>query len=56
MKITVKEMETLQRMIGLIEGAVYGMGKRVDLVYEAVENICSIIDKAEVVSERGEPE
>lgn len=49
MKITVKEMEILHRMLGTIEGAVYGIGKRESIVYDALENINDILDKAEVV-------
>ena len=48
MKITVDELSTLHRMIGTIEGAVYGIGKRESVVYDAIETINVIIDKAEV--------
>ena len=56
MKITVKETETLHRMIGTIEGAVFGMGKREPIICDALEVISSILDESEVVTERGEPE
>ena len=56
MKITVKETETLHRMIGTIEGAVFGMGKRETIICDALEVISSILDESEVVTERGEPE
>lgn len=49
MKMSVSEMETMMRMIGTIEGAVYGMGKRESIVYDALENINAVLDKAEVV-------
>lgn len=49
MKISLTEMETIQRMIGTIEGAVYGIGKREGIIYEAVETINEILGKAEVV-------
>lgn len=48
MKITVYEMSTLYRMLGTIEGAVFGIGKREGVVYDAVETINGILDKAEV--------
>lgn len=50
MKISITDMETMHRMLGIIEGAVYGMGKRESIIYDAVENINSILDKAEVVT------
>ena len=49
MKISIDDMSTLHRMLGIIEGAAYGMGKRESVIYDAVENINSILDKAEVV-------
>lgn len=49
MKMSISEMETIQRMIGTIEGAVYGIGKREGIVYDALGNINAILDKAEVV-------
>lgn len=48
MKISVEDMSTLQRMIGIIEGAIYGIGKREGVVYDAIQTIDSILDKAEV--------
>lgn len=48
MKISVTEMETMQRMLGIIEGAVYGIGKREGVIYDAVETISGLLDKAEV--------
>lgn len=54
MKITVNEMSVLQRMIGTIEGAVYGSGKREGIIYDAIENINSVLDKAEVVTKGSE--
>ena len=50
MKISITDMETMHRMLGIIEGAVYGMGKRESIIYDAIENINSILDKAEVVT------
>ena len=49
MKMSINEMEIMQRMIGTIEGAVYGIGKRESVVCDALENINDILDKAEVV-------
>lgn len=48
MKVTLDEMSTLHRMLGTIEGAVYGIGKREGVVYDAIETINGILDKAEV--------
>ena len=48
MRVTVDEMSTLHRMLGTIEGAVYGIGKREAVVYDAIETINRILDKAEV--------
>jgi hypothetical protein len=48
MRVTVDELSTLHRMLGTIEGAVYGIGKREGIVYEAVETINEILGKAEV--------
>ncbi len=50
MKITAKDMETMQRMLGIIEGAIYGMGKREGVIYDAIQTIDSVLDKAEIVS------
>lgn len=54
MKITAKEMSLLQRMLGIIDGAVYGSGKRESVIYDAIETISSVLDKAEVVTEGSE--
>lgn len=48
MKISIYDMSTLHRMIGIIEGAVFGMGKREGVVYDAIQTIDEILDKAEV--------
>lgn len=52
MKISIYDMSTLQRMIGIIEGAIYGSGKRESIICDAIENINSVLDKAEAVCER----
>ena len=49
MKISITDMEAMQRMLGIIEGAIYGMGKRESVVFDALQTIDSILDKAEVV-------
>lgn len=54
MKISIYDMSTLQRKIGIIEGAIYGSGKRERIINDAVETINSVLDKAEVVCERSE--
>ncbi len=54
MKISIDDMSTLHRMLGIIEGAVYGSGKREGIIYDAIENINSVLDKAEVVTEGSE--
>lgn len=54
MKISIDDMSTLHRMLGIIEGAAYGSGKREGIIYDAIENINAILDKAEVVCERSE--
>lgn len=48
MRVTVYELSTLHRMLGTIEGAVFGIGKREGVVYDAVATINEILDKAEV--------
>ena len=48
MKISLTEMETMQRMLGTIEGAVFG-SKSENIVYDAVETINEILERAEVV-------
>ena len=48
MKVTVSELSTLYRMLGTIEGAVYGIGEREGVIYDAVETISGLLDKAEV--------
>lgn len=48
MKISIEDMETLQRMLGIIEGAIYGIGKRESVIYDAIQTIDGILDKAEV--------
>ena len=48
MIINDKDMSTLHRMIGIIEGAVYGMGKREVVVYDAIQTIDEILDRAEI--------
>lgn len=54
MKISIDDMSTLHRMLGIIEGAVYGSGKREGIIYDAIENISSVLDKAEVVTKGSE--
>jgi hypothetical protein len=51
MKISIDDMSTLHRMLGIIEGAVCGSGKRESVIYDAIETINSVLDKAEVVTE-----
>ena len=54
MKISIDDMSTLHRMLGIIEGAAYGSGKREGIIYDAIENINSVLDKAEVVTKGSE--
>lgn len=54
MKISAADLSTLHRMIGTIEGAVYGMGKREGIVYDSIQTIDEILEKAEIIAERSE--
>jgi hypothetical protein len=49
MTMTAKEMETIQRMLGVIEGASFNSGKREIIIADAVETIYGVLDKAEIV-------
>lgn len=49
MTMTAKEMETIQRMLGVIEGASFNSGRRESIIADAVETLSDVLEKAEIV-------